>query len=608
VGLFAPIRDYVDSLVHPSAQQDALTALRHRAFIGPRLLGSLVALAAFPLYLTARGVPSILEVTVFAWLVAPILIAYFLSCTGEYESAHVLSSLSLTGLVTVVAIGTGGIGSFAAIWLVVVPLEAALSASRRVVAVAATFALGAAGLLLLMGAFDLIPLMGDLRQAQAALAALGIVSAALYATGLALGAETLARTSFRLLYAEEDRYRLLASNMSDVITRHGRSGKVLFVSPAADLLFGVQMRDLLGHGLFDRVNVADRPAYLTTLADVAADGEVRSLEFRMRRDLTDPMIGSAGQFIWIEMRCRRLDQAPGAADTARDVVAVMRDISERKIQEQVLEDARAEAERASVAKSGFLATMSHELRTPLNAIIGFSEMLTKEGSLMISPERRHEYAHLINESGHHLLSVVNGILDMSKIETGNFEIMPEPFAPEHVIGEGCDMLALKARDAGIELAVRLPKKLPRVVADKRALSQIMLNLLANAIKFSNRGGRVTVSARAQGAAIVVSVEDNGVGIGAEDLPRVGDPFFQARSSYDRRHDGTGLGLSIVKGLLALHGGHIEIISRLGEGTRVTFHLPVNCERVRAGAATSVIERLVPRSVEETASSLVKKSA
>ena len=157
VGLFAPLRDYIDTLVHPSAQQDALTASRHRAFIAPRLIGSLVALAAFPVYVTLRGVPSVLEVVVFAWLVAPILIAYFLSRTGQYESAHVLSSLALTGLVTAVAVETGGIGSFAAIWLVVVPLEAALSASRRVVALASTFALGAAGFLLFMGALHLLP-------------------------------------------------------------------------------------------------------------------------------------------------------------------------------------------------------------------------------------------------------------------------------------------------------------------------------------------------------------------------------------------------------------------------------------------------------------------
>ena len=617
--MFAAIRDYVDALVHPSAQQGAPASSRHRAFIAPRLLGSLVALAAFPVYLAMRGVPSVLEVLVPACLIAPILIAYFLSRTGRYARAHMFSSLSLTGLITVVAIGTGGIASFAAIWLLVVPLEAALSASRKVVAVASTFALAAAGLLLVMSAFDLVP-TGMWGHDQAALAALGVVSAALYATGFALGAEALARKSFWL--AEEDRYRSLARNMTDVITRHGRNGTVLFVSPAAGALFGAKVKDLLGHGLFDRVHVADRPAYLTALADAATRGESRSVEFRARRDSTELPAASPGQFIWIEMRCRPLDQAANEGD--REVVSVMRDATERKVQQQVLEDAHAEAERASVAKSRFLATMSHELRTPLNAIIGFSEMLTKEGSLLIGPERRHEYAHLINDSGHHLLAVVNGILDMSKIETGNFEIAPEPFAPEDVIGDACGMLALKAREAGIELVTRIAGKLPQIVADKRALSQIMLNLVSNAIKFTNRGGQVVVSVcqldkleqildseemkTSPGGSIAVTVEDNGVGIGAEDLPRVGDPFFQARSSYDRRHDGTGLGLSIVKGLLALHGSELEIRSRLGEGTRVTFHLPVDCAGVQRGDERPVVERLMPRGSEHPANIQTRKSA
>ena len=145
MSFLAPVRNYVDTLVHPAAQQDALTAARHRAFIAPRLIGSFAALASFPVYLALRGVPSALEVGVFAWLVAPILIAYFLSRTGRYESAHILSSLSLTGSRHGRGLCTGGIGSFAAIWLVVVPLEAALSASRRVVALASTFALAAAG-------------------------------------------------------------------------------------------------------------------------------------------------------------------------------------------------------------------------------------------------------------------------------------------------------------------------------------------------------------------------------------------------------------------------------------------------------------------------------
>jgi cell cycle sensor histidine kinase DivJ len=272
-----------------------------------------------------------------------------------------------------------------------------------------------------------------------------------------------------------------------------------------------------------------------------------------------------------------------------------------------LERSRADAERASVAKSRFLATVSHELRTPLNAIIGFSEMLAKEGSLALGLERRQEYARLINESGRHLLSVVNSILDMSKIETGNFEIVPELLAPKQVISDACHMLALEAREAGIGIVLRLPDELPRIIADKCALSQIVLNLVANAIKFSNPGGCVAVSATIRNETIAVTVEDNGVGIGTEDLTQVGKAFFQARSSYDRRHDGTGLGLSIVKGLLALHGGGMEIASRLGEGTRVTFHLPVNCHGARGGE-TPAIERLVPRGFEPSASMRTKKSA
>jgi cell cycle sensor histidine kinase DivJ len=603
VGSFAPVREYIDSLIHPSAQRDALTTSRHRAFIAPRLLGSLAALAAFPVYVSLRGVPSLLEVIVFAWLIAPILIAYYLSRTGQYESAHVLSSLALTGLVTAVSVETGGIGSFAAIWLVIVPLEAALSASRRVVALASTFAICAAGFLLLMGHLGALPPALPVEHERAALAALGIISASLYATGLALGAESLARTSFWLLYAEEDRYRLLARNMTDVITRHARNGTVLFVSPAAETLFGARMQDLLGHGLLERVHVSDRPAYLNTLADSGAPGESRSVEFRVRRTMAD---ASSAQFVWVEMRCRAVDRV--AIDGGEcEVVAVMRDITKRKEQERALEEARAEAERANAAKSRFLATMSHELRTPLNAIIGFSEMLTKEGSMMIDAKRRQDYAHLINDSGHHLLAVVNGILDMSKIESGNFEITPEPFAPRQVIGECCTLLGYKAGEMGIELVVDLPDSLPDVVADKRSLHQIMLNLISNAIKFTKRGGKITISAHADAANITVIVEDTGVGIGSEDLPRIGDPFFQARSSYDRHHDGTGLGLSIVKGLLGLHGGNMEIESRLGEGTRVIIRLPLDCEAARKRAATAPA-RQPNQNTEEATDNRVRISA
>jgi two-component system, cell cycle sensor histidine kinase DivJ len=262
------------------------------------------------------------------------------------------------------------------------------------------------------------------------------------------------------------------------------------------------------------------------------------------------------------------------------VIAVMRDVTERKLQEHALVEARAQAERANAAKSRFLATMTHELRTPLNAIIGFSEMLANEEGMRLDAARRHEYSRLISDSGMHLLSVVNGVLDVSKIETGDLEINPEAFAPSQAIRNCCDLLALKARDGGIDLSTRMHDGLPELVADKRAFKQIVINLVSNALKFTDRGGSVRVGAEIDGTVLVITVKDTGVGIGPEDLTRVGQPFFQGRASYDRSHDGSGLGLSIVQGLVMLHGGHMDIASHVGEGTCVTVRLPFDCRGAR----------------------------
>jgi cell cycle sensor histidine kinase DivJ len=609
VTILSIIRDCLDALLHPSARYDALTRARHRAFMAPRLLGSLAAFAAFPVFLAMRGAPTALEVAAFAWLIAPILLSWFLSRTGRYEGVHVLSSLALAGLVMTVAMSTGGILSFAAIWLVVVPLEAALSASRRVVAFASVLALACTVVLIVLGHFDMMPVSNANIAGRGIWMAFGVASATLYAAGLAFGAESLARTSVALLYVEEDRYRLLARNMSDVISRHRRNGAVQFISPAVEAMLGTQLTRLLGHGLFDRVHVADRPAYLTALSDAARGGEARSVEFRVRRD------GARGanqsvDFIWVEMRCRPLEPASeAAASSEAEVVAVMRDITDRKVQEQALDMARTAAEQADASKTRFLATMSHELRTPLNAIIGFSDMIVQEDALMLDAVRRREYAQLINDSGQHLLSVVNGILDMSKMESGNFEISPEPFAPRAALINCCNLLALKARENSIDLVTRVPEDLPVMTGDPRAFRQIVLNLVSNAIKFTERGGKVTVTGAVEGPWLVLRVSDTGVGIAADDLKRVGDPFFQAGKAYQRRHEGTGLGLSIVKSLVGLHAGEITVQSRIDEGTSVTVALPLAFSPPAPKPSSNIATLTpAPRSATQDQAHQVKKSA
>jgi two-component system, cell cycle sensor histidine kinase DivJ len=607
VSVLSIIRDCLDALLHPSARYDALTRARHRAFMAPRLLGSLVAFAAFPVYLAMRGAPTAIEVAGFAWLIAPILLSWFLSRTGRYEGAHVLSSLALAGLVMMVALTTGGIESFAAIWLVLVPLEASLSASRRVVAFASALALSCAALLIGLSHFDMLPPQETGTALRGVLMGFGVASAMLYAAGLAFGAESLARTSVSLLNFEEDRYRLLARHMSDVISRHRKNGAVQFISPAVEAMLGVPAARLLGHGLFDRVHVADRPAYLTALSDAARGGEAGSVEFRLRRDAPRGQ-NSSSEFIWVEMRCRPLDQMTALSEA--EVVAVMRDVTDRKIQEHALEEARIAAEQADASKTRFLATMSHELRTPLNAIIGFSEMIVQEDLLLVDAVRRKEYAQLINDSGQHLLSVVNGILDMSKMEAGNYELAPEPFAPRTSLVNCCNLLALKARENGIDLVSRAPDDLPEMSGDPRAFKQIVLNLVSNAIKFTERGGTVTASAAVEGSRLVMRVTDTGVGIAADDLKRIGDPFFQAGKTYQRRHEGTGLGLSIVKTLIAMHGGEMNVQSKLDEGTIVTVALPLIFTPLTLREPASNIATLTPapRSATEVQPYQVKKSA
>ncbi|MGJ5032510.1 PAS domain-containing sensor histidine kinase [Bradyrhizobium sp. HKCCYLRH3059] len=587
-----------------------MTRARHRAFIAPRLLGSLAAFAVFPAFLAMRGAPSALEVGALSWLIAPILLSWYLSRTGRYESACALSSLALSALIMAVSIETGGIESFAAVWLIVVPLEASFSASRRVVVFSAGLALCCALLLILIGHFGWLPKPETNPALRTALLAFGVASATLYAAVLAFAADTLARTSVTLLSMEEERYRLLARNMSDVISRHRRNGAVMFISPAAETLLGAPVVQLHGHGLFERVHVADRPAYLTALSEAAGGSEASSVEFRLRRDAPGEGRGfhHPVDFIWVEMRCRPLDRigvAPGGSE--QEVVAVMRDVTDRKLQEQALELARSAAERADAAKTRFLATMSHELRTPLNAIIGFSEMLMQEQVLVLNAARRREYAQLINDSGQHLLSVVNGILDMSKMESGNFELTPEPFAPRVALINCCNLLALRARENGVDLSADVPQDLPMVTGDPRAFKQIVLNLVSNAIKFTERGGHVTVSAGVDGARLLLRITDTGVGIAADDLKRIGDPFFQAGKTYQRRHEGTGLGLSIVKSLVTLHGGEMSIESKIDEGTTVTIALPINF--VAEAAAGATVTPLSPsRSAQPGQVMQVKKSA
>jgi two-component system, cell cycle sensor histidine kinase PleC len=255
------------------------------------------------------------------------------------------------------------------------------------------------------------------------------------------------------------------------------------------------------------------------------------------------------------------------------LLLVILDITEDKTQQMKLTEAMMAAEGANQAKTKFLATMSHELRTPLNAIIGFSDMMLTGMFGPIGSPKYLEYAGDVHRSGHYLLSMINEILDLSKIEAGRYELDPEDIDVAVVIQECVSIVRVTAEQHDVELTVTASRPL-HANADNRAFKQILLNLLSNAVKFTPPGGRVSLRATiAAEGMITVAVADTGIGIAATDLDRIFEPFQRGDASVARAHEGTGLGLAITKGLVELSGGKLALESQSGLGTTVTVWLP-----------------------------------
>ncbi len=249
------------------------------------------------------------------------------------------------------------------------------------------------------------------------------------------------------------------------------------------------------------------------------------------------------------------------------------DITDRKRVEVDLRRAKDEAELASRSKTEFLANMSHELRTPLNAIIGFSDILIGQIFGPLSDARYADYARDIRDSGLHLLTLINDVLDIAKVEFGKVELLEETVDIVAVIESCLRLVRERAQTAGIQLDQALPPGLPCLLGDGRRLKQILLNLLSNSVKFTAAGGRVTISASHDADGFRLAVVDTGIGIAADDLETALRPFGQIDSRLARKYQGTGLGLPLARSMAELHGGRLELRSAPGEGTTATLWLP-----------------------------------
>jgi signal transduction histidine kinase len=283
-----------------------------------------------------------------------------------------------------------------------------------------------------------------------------------------------------------------------------------------------------------------------------------------------------GFFVWRNIRVREAELTMVKASRKRALEA-----------EIELDRARRDAEEESRIKSEFLATMSHELRTPLNAILGFSEIIKTETFGPVGSTRYRDYATDINDSGAHLLAVINDILDLSKVEAGKAELHEEWFDVPDLIRSALGMVTARAEGRSIALDTRLADGLPPLFADSRKVKQILVNLLSNAVKFTDPGGTVTVAAEltADGA-IRLRVIDDGIGMEEADIPKALSAFGQVGQDLDRAEEGTGLGLPLTKALTELHDGVLALESARGVGTTVTVTFPVARSGTRATETTA----------------------
>ena len=267
--------------------------------------------------------------------------------------------------------------------------------------------------------------------------------------------------------------------------------------------------------------------------------------------------------------------APSASFLSVLVIGhLRREIADRKRAEEALRVAIETADAANKTKSTFLAHTSHELRTPLNAIIGFSDMIREGIGAGAQVEKICEYAGHINESGRHLLAILNDILDISKVEAGKLDLHEEDVDVCAAVQSCVAMMQIRAQRSGLTVTADIPGGLPNLRADERKLKQVLLNLLSNAVKFTRPGGQISISVQTDaGRAVTIVIADTGIGIAAADIATALAPFSQVDSSFNRKFEGTGLGLPLAKAFVELHQGAFQIESVPGRGTTITIAFP-----------------------------------
>ncbi|MFZ2409959.1 MAG: ATP-binding protein [Candidatus Methanoperedens sp.] len=367
------------------------------------------------------------------------------------------------------------------------------------------------------------------------------------------------------LRESEQKYRTIIETANEGVWTIDASGKTSYVNSNMAQMLGCTEEEMLGRDLFDFMD-ADARIDAESYLERRKQGIIETYDFRFSK--------KDGTNLWAIVSSAPIFDKQGQYNGALKMIT---NITERKKAEALrLENLRLEA--ADKAKSEFLASMSHELRTPLNAVLGFSQLLNDGLAGELNEKQKH-FVDNINNSGNFLLSLINDILDLSKIEAGKIELVPDKMSVPETIKETLSLIKEKAMKHKVLLKTEIDPELEFIEADKQRFKQVLFNLLSNAVKFSKEeGGAVTITAKKEGDMAQISVSDTGIGIKEENIGRLFHKFEQLESGISQKYGGTGLGLAITKQLVELHGGRIWAESKFGEGSKFTFSIPLETKK------------------------------
>lgn len=588
-GAFQSLYGQLDGFIHPSVTDDPWQRPRHKAFLAGCFVSGAAALVVLPLHLALMGPTSLPMTLLLAFLLGQWPLALYLTQSGNLERAYGFSSALFAAFLAGMCALTGGLASFALVWFAAVPMEAALSGARRIIVAVCGLC---AVLLALLAVLPALPVAYGGKSSTVML--LSSLAACIYMTVLALRLAVEQRRARQLMGAGERRWHQLNASTEELACRCTADGSVKLLGGPLEPLLGFSARQARGDWFFQRLHVADRPAYLSALADArTADAPIR-LDVRLRKGSTLPGEAGIAEYVWLTAQFKQPATANGASQNGFDDSDVILTLADR--------DQAAQASARSTGSEAAVATTARpqvpqqtaanaDLEKPLADIVSYADLLCQSPAEASNWAQQREYAELIHRSGLEVLQAVQNRTEASRLQQGERGLTIEPVDLEGVLESCRAMLTAVAANGKVTLDLTGDFDFPRIPADRRALRQIALDLLSHAISSAKPGGSVLVTGRRQDKGVLLEVlvtpKDAAILRGPQNLIGTGP---KAHNGQALRSD-AGDSLGLAAGLVELHKGTLNCQTLADGGRMISVWLPAGAHK---GAAATAADPLGSR--------------